>query len=113
MLTRKYVYEAEVNAIKKKRQAEKINLSLEKINPALSKKLKEQKQAKAKPKQEWGKPKRSQSTKQTPKVKAVSPDKTKLQKPVCLNKEEQLIKDKLIAGGQFDAIGDKFARNRK
>lgn len=43
LLARKFVSDAELNAIKKKREAEKINQSLEKLNPELSKKLKQQK----------------------------------------------------------------------
>jgi hypothetical protein len=34
-------------------------------------------------------------------------------KETQLNKEDLAIKDKLLKGGQFDAVGEKFARNRK
>ena len=33
MLTRKFVADAEINAIKKKKEAERISKSLEKLNP--------------------------------------------------------------------------------
>lgn len=46
MLTRKFVSQAEVNVIKKKKEAERINKSLEKLNPELAKKIEAQKNAK-------------------------------------------------------------------
>ena len=55
--------------------------------------------------------KRSQSIKNT-KKKVGSPEPVSL-KTTGLTKDEQLVKDKLISGGQFDALGEKFTRNRK
>jgi hypothetical protein len=46
ILTRKYVSEAGLNAVKKNKEAQKINQSLEKLNPELAKKLKEEKENK-------------------------------------------------------------------
>lgn len=43
ILTRKFVADAGLNAIKKKQEAERINQSLEKLNPELAKKIKAEK----------------------------------------------------------------------
>lgn len=61
-MTRKFVIDAETIAIKKKREAEAIQRSLEKLNPELSRKLKEKKEQQ-KGSKEKNKQKRAQSVK--------------------------------------------------
>lgn len=55
--------------------------------------------------------KRAQTTTKQ-KFKTSSPEPRTL-KGTGLTTDELAIKDKLISGGQFDALGEKFSRNRK
>ena len=89
-----------------------MNQSLEKLNPALAKKLKEQKENKKVQKSKQSKQKKRAETAVKRKNKSPSPEAPKPKKG-GLTQEEQLVKEKLIGGGQFDAVGQKFQRNRK
>ena len=81
-----------------------MNQSLEKLNPALAKKLKEEKENKKKDKPKSSVAKKRAETVKKNKNKSPSPQPQKPKKG-GLNQEELLIKEKLIVGGQFDAVG--------